>query len=265
MIALPLRALEPALWLADAASRTPAVAAAVEKPNPYWALLVAVGLVAIYAWGQSARAARVQKEAGGTLALSEREGATLRPKRPPGLPRLPAWGLGAASAPLPEPAPRRAPARGATSLPGRLPVLAAPATARDLSELAETVGGARWGEIVAATLEAAEQRCEACDEAKASLTVLPIWTFDDARARQSLKGLIALCGACADAAGDLEMRKIPTLARLSQLNGWTSSLTRAVLSKAQRECDRRAHLAWTLDLEAPLVAEALKALEADSD
>jgi len=108
--------------------------------------------------------------------------------------------------------------------------------------------GPRWDEIVAATRFAADERCEAC-EAPTRLSVYPVWRFEDRSRRQRLLGLIALCEACALAAHDIETEGAEIAARVAELNGWTPEVTRAVLSKARRDRERRASASWVLDLD----------------
>ena len=160
---------------------------------------------------------------------------------------------------LPEPpkTKRLASSEGSLPLTGRLPVLAAPATAHDLADLAEAIGP-RWDEVVEAALFAAQERCEACD-AQGDLRILPVWRFEDARRLQNPRGLIALCQLCAEASEDLELQGSQTTARFAQVNGWSPEMTRAVMSKAQRDCETRAQVSWMLDLKAPLVSGFLSA------
>jgi hypothetical protein len=102
-------------------------------------------------------------------------------------------------------------------------------------------------------LFAAQERCEACD-AEADLKVLPLWRFDEDRRLQSPRGLIALCELCAEASEDLELRREQTTVRFAHVNGWSREITRAVMSKAQRDRESRAQGPWSLDMESPLVS-----------
>lgn len=242
-------------WVAAMASSTPVPQPTPEHPNLLLVFLVAAGLLGIYVWGQTSHAARTRDEGGDEGPPNRRAGASgtlhgLFQSRNWRVPDRMAELLGPPQHERARTAPESlqpAFSTGAAPAARCLPLLATPEGAHGLSALTAATGP-RWDEIVAATRFAAGERCEAC-EATTRLSVYPVWRFEDRSRRQRLLGLMALCEACAHAAHDIETEGAETAARFAELNGWTPEVTRAVLSKARRDRDRRASASWVLDLD----------------
>lgn len=110
-----------------------------------------------------------------------------------------------------------------------------------------------WDALRRATYAKAGGRCQVCGQGDTVLHCHEVWEYDDTAHVQTLKALVALCGACHEVKhiglATIRGRRQQALEYLAAVNALTLEQARAYVRAAFRQWRERNRHEWELVLE----------------